>query len=388
VLNRLIQKVSWFFKKEQECFLVVEELDHGIDVIEGQVDHPEKKVRIVRKGSVKGFNAIRRRPFFYDRLVVALEPTRATTVESTARVKRAKADLPIDEGELDALVFKALWEFLNRYRAWVAKKMGVSDFDLVLAHIEIKEVRVGGHRLLNPVGFKGPDFSVRFRGTFVPRTVVPILERFHEWAAEVVAIERGTMLMGALTGPDDHFVDSHEARTAIFSRKDDESLYMKELMWGFDNVRRAVAGELSVSPAVAEALLRAAASGSLSDRFGRFIDRTVRGAFHECLDLVQRATERSAAKQRATTHLHFRFSVPRPEALVSDSRLSIARFDRSLGAQGFEVSAARRVADFDPAAHQETLAILLYPYTHPHYAFLNQLLARRAKWLIPHPTER
>lgn len=387
-MNQLIKKLSGLFKKEREYFLVVEELDHGVGVTEGQVDHPEKKVHVTRTASAKGFNAIRRPLFHFDRIVVALEPTRATTVESTVRVKRAKADATIDESELDALVFKALWEFLNRYRTWVAKKMGVSDFDLVLAHIEIKEVRVGGHRLLNPIGFKGPDFSARFKGTFVSRTTVPVLERFRDWADEVVAIERGTTLLGALAGPDDHFVDSHEARTTIFSRRDDESIYVKELLWGFDNVRRAVAEQLGVSPVVAEALLRHAAAGSLSERFGRSIDRTVRDAFTEFFDLVRRVTEKGTARQKATTHLHFRFSVPRPESLTSEGHISVARFDRSLGAQGFDIVTGRRVSGFDPAVHQEMLAILMYPYTHPHYAFLNQLLARRAKWLIPHPTER
>ena len=366
---------------------MIEELEGSVEATEAQVDHAEKRLRLTRNARAGSFRDLRRPRTSFDRIVLALGPLHATTVEGTVRVKRQSAERTVDESELDALVFKGLWEFLNRHRSWVAKKMGVSDLDLVLAHIEIRDVRLGTHRLLNPLGFKGGDLFITFRGTFVPRSLTPLLERFRLWGTEVVALERGATLAASVAEPEEFFAFVHEGGTAVFSSQDGERLRLRELPWGVAKIHEAIAAQFGVPIVTATLILERAAQGGASEQFGRVLDRTLKEEFGHLIDLIYGVVHRAGERSRRLTHVHVRSLVPGLAALEREPHLKVVHFDEALRALGFDLAMSGRVEGFNPAVHQELLALLAYPYAHPHYAFLNQLLKRRAKWLIPHPNE-
>ena len=138
------------------------------------------------------------------------------------------------------MIFRGLWEFLNHYRSWAAKKMSVADIDLVLANIEIKDVGLGTHRVFNPLGFKGPDFFLRLRGTFVPRAMLETINRFQSWTKYLAVVEDAGIVSATIPEPVDLAVHSDNAKTVVFSLAEAERLYLKEIPWGLMNIITAV----------------------------------------------------------------------------------------------------------------------------------------------------
>jgi len=152
VIQWLLKTFKRVFGIRQEFCLVVEQFDDHLEAVYARVNNHKKRIKLVKRRKIKNFDKLRKPLAFIDRLVVALDSRHATTLESVVRLKRSKPQEIINEGELDHLVFRGLWEFLNRYRSWVGKKMGVSDLDLVLSDVQIREVNLGSHRVFNPTG--------------------------------------------------------------------------------------------------------------------------------------------------------------------------------------------------------------------------------------------
>ncbi|MDO8469817.1 MAG: hypothetical protein Q7S84_02215 [bacterium] len=423
------ERIGTILKRAREHFIVIEEADsdeagRGFTVTPATVDHVEQRVALGTPYHANDFRSVRRRLFPFDRGVVVLDGRRATTVESIARVRREVIERPIDEGELDTLVFKALWEFLNRYRSWAAKKMDIADLDLTLAAIEVINVSLDGHRLLNPIGFRGGVLAVGFRGTFVPRTLAEAFNRFHGWVGELTVAERGSLLASTLLkGSGGYLLDVGEQRTTVFIRRDEDLAFLREFDWGAASVITAVAEHFMSSPLVARELLTAVAHGRTSERFARAVDRVLRLKATQLLEYIDglsgkrkltsikvsgskpahdAAVDRSAGDRL----VHFRASVPRFQTLLSHAPISCISADQVCSARGFTVvgnappSRCRSPlwrgegpprpappwrSEASTTFSAETFAAVMYPYARREYGILNQLLRRRARWLIAQP---
>ena len=62
--------------------------------------------------------------------------------------------------------------------------------------------------------------------------------------------------------------------------------------------------------------------------------------------------------------------------------LDLVHFEKGLERQGYSVIMKRAREPFK--TYDSVLTFLIHNYSYPQYQFLNQLLKRRAKWLIPH----
>lgn len=400
MIATLTERIGTILRRSQEHFVVIEEADPsskdsdqaGYSVTLASVDHAEQRVRFGTTYRAHDIQNVRRRILPFDRGVVVLGSRRATTVESIARVRRQDAGRPIDEGELDTLVFKALWEFLNRYRAWAAKKMEVADLDLALASIEVVDVSIDGHRLLNPIGFRGSMLAVGFRGTFVPRTLAALFERFGGWIRELAVTERGSHLASTFCSRvGNHLIDIGERRTMVFSRRGEDLVYARGFEWGSVTVIDSVAAQFRCSGGVARELLLAAARGRTSERFARVIDRSLRAEalklseFVKSVEGKRKPSAASGGKESPNQFTaHFRTPVPRFSALLDRTPITLAGVDEVLAARGFTMTGIP-AGERGHHVSAETVAAVTYPYAHREYGILNQLLRRRARWLISQP---
>ena len=431
------ERIGTILKRSRECFVVIEERDplgRGLDeagcgftVTPATVDHAEQRVAFGAPYHANDFRSVRRRLLPFDRGVVVLDGRRATTIESIARVRREVGGRPIDEGELDTLVFKALWEFLNRYRSWAAKKMNIADLELTLAAIEVVNVSLDGHRLLNPIGFRGDVLAVGFRGPFVPRTLAEAFERFRGWVGELTVAERGSLLASTfLTDSGRYLLDVGERRTAVFVRRDEDLAFLREFDWGAASVINAVAEHFMSSPLVAGELLTAVAHGRTSERFSHAVDRALRPEAAHLMEYIdgfstptghtppkarfrysgtvgRQAGKRKPVSTKASGNstgdflVHFRVPVPRFQTLLAHTPISCISADQICSARGFTVLGSAVPGNGSPrlaplwrgearrTLSAETFAAVMYPYAHREYGILNQLLRRRARWLISQP---
>ncbi len=379
----------WLFKiakrifniRDQFC-LVLEQFDNHVEATYAKINNYSKKITLVRRKKLNNFSALKKPLAFLDRFVLALDPRHATTLESVVRLKRPKPQEIISEGELDHLVFRGLWEFLNRYRSWASKKMGVSDLDLVLAHIEIRDAALGSHRVFNPLGFKGGELTLKFRATFVPRGMTALIAKFRPWTDHFVVVENHSIVSLSIPEPSDFVVHLAETRTGVFASRPDERLYVRECFWGGENIVKAIATTFAVDEGVAHELINRYIEGGVSARVGRIIDSKVRGEFRILLEMLDSIyNTRKGYVIRPAMHFNIRSFVPHPEYLLETNRLKLVDFVSWSGREGYSFTSKDKKY-FSTSIHQSIIALLQHPYSDSHYEFVNKLLKRRVRWLV------
>ncbi|MDI6734022.1 MAG: hypothetical protein QMD50_00810 [Patescibacteria group bacterium] len=377
----LLNKISNLFGGKTERCLVIEELDHCVEVVAAQVDNLDKKIMIEKSRKSGRLNNLRRPLRQYDRLILGLNSKKATTIESIVNLKRSEPTIPLNETEIDNLLFRGLWEFLNHYRSWAAKKMNVAEMDLILFNVEVVDVRLGNHHVFNPEGFRGKDFSLRFRGTFIPRSVSQLVEKFRVWAKDFIVVEATAILVSILASLNDLVVSVSDEYTTVFVYKEDESLYLKGYDWGRVRILDELAKDLRIDNDVASQILNSYIELRISSKFQRFIEQKIRKQVKDFLKMLS-PTYSSISGLKSTTHFLFRFNLPFLETFFNRVHFRLAAVCETLRLQGFSIDINKRVKDFSVKLNQNILALLVYPFSAPKYEFLNQLLRRRAKWLI------
>ncbi len=375
-------KVNNIFKRNKDNYLLLEERNGGFDVTQAALDAERKKITTFERRTVKNLNAVRRRWRRPAKVIFALGGRKAATIESVLDVRRDDPSARIAEEELDQLVFKGLWEFLNRYRSWAGKKLKAPDVDLILSDIQVRDVALDRRRLFNPVGFDGREISFRLRGTFTVRSVLPLTARFRSWG-EVIVLESGSVLGGSAPDEDYWFVLPGEEGTRIYRRRMEESAFAGEIPWSTRSLSEGLKKELSLDDAALAEFVRRYEAGEISERFKRLTESFLNEGLRSLGEAVHSFTfgKRSGGRPKVYFHIPSPFT-PRPDWL---KRLGgeFLRLDERLERENFTLETKKDAAGFSPVRDQTTLALLLYSYDAPKYSFLNGVLHRRARWLIP-----
>ena len=139
-----------------------------------KVNFPDKKIRVLKTISEPSLEKFSRRigRTRNQKLIFALDSNFATTVYSSVVLVRENYKEFIDEAELDNLISQAIWKYFDRQRNKIAAKMGVSDLDIVLTDVKIRGVKLDGHKVVNPSGFKAKTVEVQFSQTFLLRDFI------------------------------------------------------------------------------------------------------------------------------------------------------------------------------------------------------------------------
>ncbi len=381
----MIKKIGHFlnevFKRKKEHYLLIEERDGGFDVTQAVLDAEHKRIIVLAKDRVGNLGAVRRPWKFSTKVIFALGDRKAATIESEITVRRADPAVRIAEEELDQLVFKGLWEFLNRYRSWASKKLRVPDVDLVLSDIQVRDVALDHRRLFNPVGFEGRQVNFGLRGTFTTRSIMPLLERFRSWG-DVIVLESGSVLGRAVPGDDYWFVLTSGESTIVYRHRPEESIFAGEIDWNAASLTEGLKRDLFLDEESLAELVRRYEIGEISEHMARRVETALSDGLKALGTSTRGFVSANKGGGRPTLHFHVR-SVFTPK-LDWSKRLGgeAVRLDERLERENFSVDAKKRAAGFSPVRDQTTLALLFYSYEAPKYGLLNGILQRRARWLI------
>ncbi len=361
---------------------LIAESDSGFEATRVLEVPSRKTIAIVSSFSIPHFKKFHLPFREKETIVFALESEHATTAETTIRLNRDSSSSLITEQEMDHLVFKALWEFLHRYRSWAGKKMGITDLSLVLAAVEVRDVLLGTHHIFNPVGFKGDSVTIRIRGTFISRELLPVLERMKSWG-NVRVVEEGIALADAIQSKEYFVLCAGRKTTSVLFKGYEETRYVEEYPWGTDCFARALGESFELDYETASRLLARVSAGMVSEPFARYCNVLIRRQYDELLGMVD---EKALKKKTGAVHpeLFFHFkNLAVPEFLTSKIQKKFVRIDERLLREEYIFETAKGVR-FDPVTAQVPLALLIYAEHAPKYELLNKLLKRRARWLIPH----
>ncbi|MDD4761599.1 MAG: hypothetical protein PHZ25_01050 [Candidatus Pacebacteria bacterium] len=98
------------------------------------------------------------------------------TVPAWVRVDRENSKEEINEGEIENLISQAVWKFLNLFRPQAVNLLNINESDILLSGIRNLSVKVNGHKVLNPIGFKAKTVEFLIEETFVNRDYYRDLE--------------------------------------------------------------------------------------------------------------------------------------------------------------------------------------------------------------------
>ena len=295
MIIEFLKKALPFFGKS-ERFLVVEILDYFLRVSSLKVDFDNKKIHLVKTLSVKNsfddyygtFEKLSKllkqfgNPSSYS-LILNLDSSIATTIHSAVSLIRNHPKEPIDEADLDNLISQAIWKMFERFRAKVALKMAASDLDILLTDIQIKHVKLDGHKVINPIGFQAKTVEIGLAQTFVTRELINHLKPLLPKAKIVLINEAGTVWANVVSQNGEAsnflFVNLFPHETTVFLGFGSSLLYLKTLDWGEKDLIKSIAENLAVSQNVANEILDRFVLNDVSEVFGKRISKILNNEF-------------------------------------------------------------------------------------------------------------
>jgi len=279
---------QWFLGlfSRYDRYLIVELLNHYVQVTVLKVSAEKKEIRVVKNflqplpefTPLNSLRAVRlllkkvRRLDSY-KIILSLDSSLATTMYASVPLIRQHPKEAIDEADLDNLISQAIWKFFDRYRLKVANKMNVDDIDVLLSDVRIRSVRLDGHKIVNPIGFKAKSVEIYFSQTFIIRELMKMLQETMPKENIALITESGTAISHILwraLGKDRFFVANlFPDQTSLFSASNGRMSHHDNFSWGEQSLTRSLFNHLKVDQATAKSLVDAYATENGSQNFLR-----------------------------------------------------------------------------------------------------------------------
>lgn len=375
MIQRLFDIIRYVFRAGRgiRC-TVIERADGKVTATGALVDEEGYRLVVFRRRTYSSFETFKKPLLHQDRIVLSLDSSGATTIEDSMRISRENASEVITEEELEQLLFKGFWAFLNAHRSWTAKKMETSDVDLVLANIEVTDAALGKHNVVNPIGLKGKSIRVRFRGTFAPRALLPLIGSLRRKTRELDVVETDAALASLLAVEKGIVLFCRKEAVTLFSIMPGAYRYVRTMPWNADEYFASIAKKFALDQKTAEALFAKYAEGGASPRVSNFFERHLRRLFEELFRRLMESERRRFAYSRAPVHINCYFPMPAGSKWFTMRRaVSLHSLERRMNE--LRITATRQVP-------LSTALLFFYPASYPKREFLDQMLRRRAKWLI------
>jgi hypothetical protein len=318
-----------------------------------------------------------------DRLICGLDSVSATTLKDSIDVKRNQNG-EITEKEFEHLIYQGLWNFLNLNRPWIATKMKTKESDLILAHIEIIKIELDHHSVINPTGFSGEVVSFYLQGTFVSHETMPFLRTLRSWSEHMIICEEGAALAHNILGEEtDIAAFCRENSTEIFLAGEQKIFYLDEIPLGMKHLASFIEEKFSVEESVAKELIvyytQHGVSKHLEHLFKERFNEFVSNLFIDIEKTLSKnkKLKTETGKRKPMVHINFDNAISEPNRLLNKTtRGTVNLLEQKLRHRDFIIMPEEERTNIS------VIGLFLYPYSQKTLEFANQLLRRRAKWLI------
>ncbi|MBI3046502.1 MAG: hypothetical protein HYY86_03155 [Candidatus Harrisonbacteria bacterium] len=283
------QKIREFIIRlftKSDSYLLVEILNHYVQITLFRV-YPDEKLIFIKKSWIKevpdftAYNILQAFSFLLKKagnpnkykIILSLDSFFATTIYSSVALVRPRPKEIIDEADMDNLISQAIWRFFDRQRLKAAKKMGIDDVDVILSDVRIRGIKLDGHKIINPIGFKAKAVEIFFSQTFLPRELLRGIRDFLPKGNIALITETGTAMSHILSkalGQDRFLVANlFPDQTAIFSASAGRLSHLDDFEWGEKDLIHLLGRHLQVDPAAARLLVKNYADRNASEGFLR-----------------------------------------------------------------------------------------------------------------------
>lgn len=186
---------------------------------------------------------------------------------SSVSFTRDSPHLPLEIEELENIVLNSAWRLYDQERNYISKILKISEIEIVLVFSKIKDPKLEGKKVINPLGFAGKQLSFTFENTYSYwewwEELKQILE---DWGGEVELIAEDHLIF-------DKVFSLINKRGILVEITDEETrvgylgAFLKGVEvfdWGRNNLIRALAKKLDFSFSVAQSLEKKYEEGDLS----------------------------------------------------------------------------------------------------------------------------
>jgi hypothetical protein len=218
------------------------------------------------------------------RVLALLDHRRAAVVSAPIVLMRSDSRSELRQAELENLVSQGLWKLVNMHRPVAAAAMGIPETRVRLADADVMQIKLDGHRVVNPIGFTARAVELWYRETFVDEVLLKHLANALTEDNLSSVVEAPAMLaqLIARVRPQESFlfVSVGAEESLVYHVDHLACAYVDSFHWGTETLLGGVAhqfgttreltsqllsryGAKQVSPAVRKAI-EAAASGELA----------------------------------------------------------------------------------------------------------------------------
>lgn len=287
-LYTINRKISRLFA-QRDTYLLVEILNHYVQVAVFKV-YPQTKEIFVIKAWVRevsdfnNFGVLAALDLLLQKagklnkykIILSLDSVFATTIYSAISLVRAQPKEMIDEADIDNLISQAIWRFFDRQRLKVAQKMGIDDVDVLLSDVRVRGIKLDGHKVVNPIGFKAKTVEIAFSQTFLPREFLRGLKDLMPKDQIVLVTETGAamshILSRVLNKERLFLANLFPDQTAVFASAGGRISHLDNFEWGEKDLNHLLGRHLHVDPGVARLLVKNYSDSNASSNFLRRLE--------------------------------------------------------------------------------------------------------------------
>lgn len=302
----------------------------------------------------------------------------------------------IDEEELENVILNLAWRLYDRERPIVSRVLGVSEFDLVLTSSKIKDPRIDGRKILNPIGFAGRRLGFTFENTYSQK----------DFWEKLMKIPR------RFKGEANFLVENNLVFDKVFSLLDEQGILVEigpeetrvgqlgnflknseSFNWGEENITKLIAKSFSVPLEAARELKERYRAGNLSGHSLHYLEKILLNELKILIDGVNLAIKNFTVEDTKGWNLYlsgplvgfprlwecFR-SYPWSRTILK-RRPAIGPYqkERIFDKINVAVEGLENLTCSDSLALTVAMAELFLPES--PYQELNKILKRRIKWL-------
>lgn len=344
------------------------------------------------------------------KIIISLDSDFSSTIYSSISLVRDNAKDPIDDAELDNLVSQAVWRFFDRHRGKVAQKLKVNDFDIILTDVRVEGIKLDGHRVINPSGFKARSLEINLCQTFTTRSIINELKAILPLHNIQFISEAGAAWSHAIARssrkPQFLLANIFSDKTLTFLADDNHLIYHDSFNWGEENLNKAVSEEFGVEPVVARDIISLYRNNQTSETFARKLDRILMKELHLLANFLNVSLSQSDIR---LVYLHPFFDLPDlafsagfrnkfdcsakieriSHGFISEKYNFNLKFNKKFdyvskrSFSPFSSWIARSPYGVDPKIAFSIFSAIFEAIFAPHHYLISQMAKKRVRWLSP-----
>ncbi len=192
------------------------------------------------------------------KIIVSLDSTLATTMHAAVVLVRDQPKQVIDDSDLDNRIAQGIWRLFDRQRGQAATKMAIGDLDIMLTDIMVKQLRLDGSKVINPIGFNAKTVEIQFLQTFSPKDFAAGVKNIIPTEQMVLMAEHGVLqaeILAKTSGANFLLVDIGLERANVFISEGSMIAHANVFDWGRNNLLGALVNFLGVNQEIAEKIM-------------------------------------------------------------------------------------------------------------------------------------